>query len=469
MNKGADKADGRASSDLGPRPDSPVLRSPSGAAVSDDTTPATPAATRTSIDVKAADPAAQDAPAVEDEAAVGLPTTVPTPVATSPVVSPVAAPLIADQPTTTPVPTMSTPSIVTPLTTSPRLSLDSIPSRPSVDSAALSKPTVAISRDVEDVEAELLLLQKTYEETLRDNREEVNGHLERIDTLQSKLAYLSRQLASSANAASADVEAASQDKKLADKDVQIAALMEEGQKLSKTELKNLTTIKKMRAKAQEQDKELTVWKQRLTKAERSETEQSERAKRAEAAERSAQDKLKVVGKIEKDIESIRAEREEAGLTISELRKRLDEALLRAESAEKRAQAGALEVEGRVTASLMEDIENLRIEKKLAEDRAKRELQASRDEARNQQEKAKVAELELRGEIAVRFTTFGVLKAHTNSCCRIWNPSSSYYAAEPRKLLRQQQGTLKLSFSGKSKLSRHSTHSPRRTGRASKLL
>ena len=43
---------------------------------------------------------------------------------------------------------------------------------------------------------------------------------------------------------------------------------------------------------------------------------------------------------------------------------------------------------------------MRIEKKLAEDRAKRELQAARDEAKSQQEKAKVAELELRGEIAV---------------------------------------------------------------------
>jgi hypothetical protein len=65
------------------------------------------------------------------------------------------------------------------------------------------------------------------------------------------------------------------------------------------------------------------------------------------------------------------------------------------------QSGALEAEKRATASLKEDIENVRIEKKLAEDRSKRELQVARDEAKSQQEKAKVAELELRGEIAVR--------------------------------------------------------------------
>jgi hypothetical protein len=110
--------------------------------------------------------------------------------------------------------------------------------------------------------------------------------------------------------------------------------------------------------------------------------------------------LKIVGRIEKDIETIRAEREEAGLTITELRRQLNDALYRAEDAEKRAQSGALEAEKRATASLKEDIENVRIEKKLAEDRAKRELQAARDEAKSQQEKAKVAELELRGEIAV---------------------------------------------------------------------
>ena len=88
-------------------------------------------------------------------------------------------------------------------------------------------------------------------------------------------------------------------------------------------------------------------------------------------------KLKVVVKIEKDIEVIRSEREEAGLTIAELRRQLSDALSRAEDAEKRVQTGALETEKRVTASLQEDIENLRIEKKLAEDRAKRELQEAR--------------------------------------------------------------------------------------------
>jgi chromosome segregation ATPase len=301
--------------------------------------------------------------------------------------------------------TMSIPSIVTPLTSSPRQSIDSDPSRPSIDLSAPTEPLTPSTQDPDELAAELSSLQQAHEETVRGHRDELNSHLERIDALQSKLTYLSQQLAASAKAASAESDATPQIKKLAEKDAQIAALMEEGQKLSKTEMKHMTTIKQLRAKGQEQNKELTTLKQRLTKAEKSITEQSERAKRAEANEKAAQEKLKIVDKIEKDISTIRAEREEANLTITELRKQLTDALARAEDAEKRVKAGALEAEKRVTASLQEDLDNLRIEKKLAEDRAKKEIQAAQEQAKSKQEKANVTELELRGEIAVSCCSF----------------------------------------------------------------
>jgi hypothetical protein len=406
VNKGTERSESRASSDLGSRPQSPALRSPAITAAAD--------TERTSIDSKVSETVTEPTPAKEDKfikveetKAVEPPppsTDAPARVTSPPVTSPPVTPLVAEQPTSTPVPTMSMPSIpsiVTPQASSPRPSLDSDLSRPSVDAIAPTPPGDDEARDPEEVEAELSLLQKTYEETLRNNREELNSHLERIDALQSKLTYLSEQLAASAKAASSDAEATPADKKLAERDAQIAALMEEGQKLSKTEMKHMTTIKKMRTKMQEQDKEITTLKQRLSKAEKSITEQSERARRAEAADKGSQEKLKIVDTIEKDIKTIRAEREEAGLTISELRKQLTDALSRAETAERRVQSGALEAEKRATASLKEDIDNVQIEKKLAEDRSKREIQAARDEAKSQQEKAKVAELELRGEIAVR--------------------------------------------------------------------
>lgn len=392
VNKGTE---GRASSDFGSRPESPALPSPATAAVAD-----------TAVEPKATPSEGVVAPPAEtvdhEPPQLSLEATSLAPVGPSPLspTSPPVTPLVAEQPASTPVPTMSIPTIVAPQTSS-RPSLESNVSRPSIESVASPSPLAVAKRDPEVVEAELSLLQKTYEEIVRDNREELNGHLERIDALQSKLTYVAQQLASSSKATVSGEEIGPEDKRLAEKDTQIAALMEEGQKLSKSELKHLTTIKKLRAKSQEQDKDMTILKQRLTKAEKSITEQSERAKRAEAADKAAQEKLKIVGKIEKDIEAIKAEREEAGLTINELRKQLNQALSRAEDTEKRVQAGALETERRATASLKEDIENLQIEKKLAEGRAKRELQTSQDEAKAHQEKAKVVELELRGEIAVR--------------------------------------------------------------------
>ncbi|KAF1956283.1 hypothetical protein CC80DRAFT_473098 [Byssothecium circinans] len=422
VNKGKEGAESRPSSELGSRPGSPALKSPAVAAD----------ASRASIDSKISitEPVVETSATVKDEASKADEAkgeSSPRPSTEAPILSP---PIISKQPSSPAMPTMSLPSIRTPQVTSPRQSIDSVRSRPSFEISTPAEPDTMLSEDPEILQTELSTLQKTHDETLREHRDELNSHLERIDALQSKLTYLAQQLASSAKTASADSEATPTDKKLADKDTQIAALMEEGQRLSKTEMKHMTTIKKMRAKALETDREVTTLKQRLSKAERSISEQTERARRAESSEKAAQEKLKVVAKIEKDIELIRSEREEAGLTITELRRQLNDALLRAEDAEKRAQTGALDAERRATASLKEDLENLRIEKKLAEDRAKRELQTAKEEATSQQERAKVAELELRGEIANLESKLELLRSRSEEV------SSSATGDSQAKLLRQ---------------------------------
>jgi DNA repair exonuclease SbcCD ATPase subunit len=345
--------------------------------------------------------------------------------------------------------------------------MDSGRSRPSIDLSTTGELDIPTPRSPGTVDAELASLRKNHEETINDHREELNSHLERIDALQSKLTYVSQQLALSAKTALADEDATTIDKKLAEKDARISALMEEGQKLSKKEMQYMATIKKMRTKAQETDKEITTLKQRLTKAERSIGEQTERAKRAEAAEKTAQDKLKIVVKIEKDLEIIRSEREEAGLTIGELRRQLNDALSRAEDAEKRVQAGALQAEKRVTASLKEDMENVRIEKKLAEDRGRRDLQEAKEDAARQQERAKVAELELRGEIAVWFPECDLSHYRTNNSSRTLKPSWSYSGVDLKKSHPPQQVTPKPSSSARSKRCRPNTPSHLRTGKASK--
>jgi chromosome segregation ATPase len=297
------------------------------------------------------------------------------------------------------------PEINAPITLSPRTSLDSKSSRPSLDlpTTQSAESEATLPQTAAELETELSALRKTHDQTILEHREELHSHLERIDALQSKLTYLSQSLASQAKAASKSADTNDPlEKKLAEKDAQVAALMEEGQKLSKTELKHLNAIKKMRMKVTDTEKEIANLKQRLSRAEKSIGDSTERARRAEAAERNAQEKLKIVGRIEKDVDALRAEREEAGLTIGELRRQLSDALSRAEEAEKRAKSGALEAEKRATADLRDDLENARIEKKLADDRSRKEIQEVKEDAARQQERAKIVELELQGEITVSF-------------------------------------------------------------------
>ncbi|KAF2189708.1 hypothetical protein K469DRAFT_46577 [Zopfia rhizophila CBS 207.26] len=464
VNKGTERprSNSGASSDMPSRPESPALRSTAAADTS-----------RTSIDSRVSETVPETVPTAKEE--VPKPDdsksdAAPRPSTDSARADTTPEAVISEQPSSIAMPSMPIPSILTPQTTSPRQSLDSTLSRPSFEISTPADLEPPIPRSPVTIEAELSSLRKTHEETLRDHREELNSHLERIDALQSKLTYLSQQLASSAKAASSSSDSTPADKKLAEKDAQIAALMDEGQNLSKTEFKHLTTIKKMRIKAQETDKEITNLKQRLSKAEKSIGEATDRAKRAENAEKAAQEKLKIVGKIEKDIEIIRAEREEAGFTIAELRRQLNDALSRAEDAEKRVQKGALEAEKRVTASLKEDIENLRIEKKLAEDRAKREIQDVKEDATRQQERAKVAELELRGEIAVN-TPFGETYRSTILMCmyRILKPNSSSSALAPRKSRPLRPATHRPNSFARSKLYRPNMRLHLRIGKVLKVL
>lgn len=143
VTKGTERADSRASSDLGSRPESPALRSPGIGAVAD--------TGRTSIDSKISEQPA-DAPAVasEDDPAKtdGLKQDEPkdpsiehiAPVDSPPVASFPATPLISEQLPAMRMPKMSIPSIITPETSSPRQSIDSNPSRPSIDVSTPTEP-----------------------------------------------------------------------------------------------------------------------------------------------------------------------------------------------------------------------------------------------------------------------------------------------------------------------------------------
>jgi len=302
---------------------------------------------------------------------------------------------------------------VRPSQESGRPSLDA-PSQTSVTSEAPSAP-ITSRRSPEEYEAEILAQQS-----------ELHTHLERIDALQAKLSYLAKSAATSAKEVVDSAAAGSLEKKLAERDGQIAQLLEEGQKLSKTELKHSSAIKTLRTRLTEEQKSSEEVKKRLARAEQQATEAAERARQAESQAKQAQEGLKVVAKIEKDVEALSREKEAAGVLIADLRRQLSDATHRAQEAEKRAQSGALEKERKVVADLREELDNSKIEKKLMEDRSRKEVAEAREEAVRQREKANAAET----EVSNLETKLEVLRARTEEV------SSGATSGSQAKLLRQ---------------------------------
>ncbi|KAI9766089.1 MAG: hypothetical protein M1840_006796 [Geoglossum simile] len=324
------------------------------------------------------------------EEAVGVSTGGPTPAAPSSL-----GPDDSPEPSLEPHPTIS-----------PRQS-----TRSSQDAAIDSEPPTALEHTSSSVEYEALMAQmrSDYESSELRRQEEAHTYTERIDALESKLQYLARESAEHARKAGSSAGAGSLEKKLAEKEEQIAALMEEGQKLSKAELKYITLIKKLRAKSTEDEKAALELKRWLEKAERDLLDAKEKAKRSMDSERRANEKFKVLSTIEKEVELFRTEQESNAGLIARLQSQLAEAVLRAEHAETKAQTGALEAEKRVVVELKDDLINAKIEKELSEERHRAEVGALKEKIEREKERAKILELELRGEQSILESKLEVLR------------------------------------------------------------
>jgi 2',3'-cyclic-nucleotide 2'-phosphodiesterase (5'-nucleotidase family) len=110
--------------------------------------------------------------------------------------------------------------------------------------------------------------------------------------------------------------------------------------------------------------------------------------------------MKSLAKLEVELDTVKRERDDARRDVASFKRQLAEAEKRADDAEKRAQTDKLEEQTRVVAELNDDLSNARLEKRLAEDRAKGEIRQLKEDAARQQEKSQLAELELRNEIQV---------------------------------------------------------------------
>ncbi|SMR42833.1 unnamed protein product [Zymoseptoria tritici ST99CH_3D1] len=286
-----------------------------------------------------------------------------------------------------------------------RVSLDSaVPSAGVVSGETSARPSIDVPNGLEtppksaaELQAAMNQMQADYTQAEAQRQEEMHAYLERIDALQAKLTYLANETVAAAKEANAATGVNTLERQLAEKDQQIALLMQEGEKLSKTEMKHLQTIKKLRTKGVEDDKVTAELKKRLERAERSEADLKAKIRKTDVTERQANEKTKQIAAIEKQVEELKVDRENASELVRSLTTQLKEAKEKAAKAENSSKS--LEVDKNRIADLENELEDAQIEKKLAEDRADTEIKKAKEEVERQREGFSVKELEWKNEIS----------------------------------------------------------------------
>lgn len=254
-------------------------------------------------------------------------------------------------------------------------------------------------------------MHSDYELAKVRRQEERHNYLERIDALQAKLQYLTKEAAEIAKRSANDAEAGSIEEELAKKDEKIALLMEEGQKLSQTELKHVNTIRKLRARSIEDEKCGIQNRRRVEDLEKVAQVAQERAKRAEVGEREETERVKALQRVINGLEKVKSECEISTSVIADLRQQAAQAKALNEANGASNYKSLFETEKRLTVGLRDEISNARIEKQLSEERHRAHIKDIVEKTDRKEEKARAVEQELRSELTVSLTS---LTNHTFS-------------------------------------------------------
>lgn len=252
-------------------------------------------------------------------------------------------------------------------------------------------------------------MQADYETSELRRQEETHDYLERIDALQAKLQYLTKEAATIAKSSLSEASPSSIEHSLAAKDEKIALLLEEGHKLSQTELKHMSIIKKLRAKATEDETKLADSKRTAERHEKAARDLRERAKRAETAERRVLENSKAIQQLEKELDSIRNDRDAKAALIQDLQSKLSNVAWLAQEEESKAQEEALALERKVGGVLKEEILQLKSEREASERQHQSELRSLRDNLERTKERMRLAEIEQQGEHSVSTFRIGLTR------------------------------------------------------------
>lgn len=249
-------------------------------------------------------------------------------------------------------------------------------------------------------------MKSDYEALELRRQEETHQYLERIDALQAKLQYLTREASEIARKAVSESSTGSVNEKLAQKDEKIALLMEEGQKLSQTEMNHLSTIRRLRDKSTQDDKQLAESRKAIARQERIAQEAQEKAKQAERAERETASALQ---RANKELSRLRSEYDSQASLIGDLQTRLSQAVTERDREEQQAYKETLEAQKLQLAELRDALSQAQSERELGDERYRAQIHDLEQKTEREAEKAKVKGLELQGEINVG-SPFGIFSS-----------------------------------------------------------
>ncbi|KAI9496034.1 hypothetical protein BDB00DRAFT_182067 [Zychaea mexicana] len=183
---------------------------------------------------------------------------------------------------------------------------------------------------------------------------------------------------------------------LATKSEQAQALMEEGEKLSKTELKHMTAIKKLRAEKQEQEKNAAELQKKIDRTASDLIEANGKIMKANELEKRLQEKVKVlldmterqtkhINKLEIELRSLREQKNQAEMALKDAMENLEAERDKIHAKSKEAHAAMLEKEVKAGEKLREELTSVREGAEAKETRLHeeiRELQAALQSSQN---------------------------------------------------------------------------------------
>lgn len=287
----------------------------------------------------------------------------------------------AEKPTRDPLPKDTTASDATPVLEDPAPPAQQ---QPSVESAP--QPI-----DLSD-------LAKALEEANQRQQEEIQEYVEQIDSLQSKIQYLSRNAADGARQAAASAPSGSLERKLAEKDAKIALLMDEGQKLSGTEQKFRAVIKKLRLQIAEHEKQVEELRKSTQKATSDAESLRNRLDGVQGDEKNQQETRRAIAALQREVANLKRENTKKDEAYRRLEQEMKLKMEQAEAASGEALSKAVTAEREKQKQLEDAMAVLQTDKESALDKARQESMEWREKLQRAAERGRSVEQELQLEL-----------------------------------------------------------------------